>query len=372
MAQEPTTYFAHSQNAAGRKHPLAEHLRSVAELAARYAGEAPCSDEARLAGLLHDLGKYGDLFQARLRGEVSGLDHWSQGAFVALRDLHSIAAALAIQGHHIGLQNGDLDSLKSLLKHHQKLRLTLSDHDLDRLKSRLQADELALPPPRASAPAPLNNIAAMLDVRLLFSCLTDADFLDTEAHFNGDEQGKHYRDAGPKLDHGGSLAALERYMGHVSRGQPRGRGGPRGAGKPVDGDAAGRRSRTRIIYADRANRLGQNASHAALRAAPRGALESAAHHHRNSLPYDNRADRAYLPGGPSKDFLGVSSWSTIASRDSAKNTPKPTRKAEKEKRSASGGFWRKTGMRRSFSPRMCSCWSRFFRTAPLPAANCTA
>lgn len=37
-----------------------------------------------LAGLLHDLGKYADRFQARLRGEDSGLDHWSQGAWLAL------------------------------------------------------------------------------------------------------------------------------------------------------------------------------------------------------------------------------------------------------------------------------------------------
>jgi hypothetical protein len=33
-------------------------------------------------------------------------------------------------------------------------------------------------------------VAAMLDVRLLFSCLVDTDFLDTEAHFNGDAKGK--------------------------------------------------------------------------------------------------------------------------------------------------------------------------------------
>ncbi|MEO6697645.1 MAG: CRISPR-associated helicase/endonuclease Cas3, partial [Gammaproteobacteria bacterium] len=61
-------------------------------------------NEARLAGLLHDLGKFGDLFQARLRGEESGLDHWSAGAWVALEH-KCAAAALAIQGHHIGLQS---------------------------------------------------------------------------------------------------------------------------------------------------------------------------------------------------------------------------------------------------------------------------
>lgn len=34
-----------------------------------FARDQPWAEEARLAGLLHDLGKYGDRFQARLRGE---------------------------------------------------------------------------------------------------------------------------------------------------------------------------------------------------------------------------------------------------------------------------------------------------------------
>jgi len=32
------------------------------------------------------------------------LDHWSLGAWMALSEFGSVAAALAIQGHHIGLQ----------------------------------------------------------------------------------------------------------------------------------------------------------------------------------------------------------------------------------------------------------------------------
>ncbi|MGH8593875.1 MAG: hypothetical protein ACREX9_07345 [Gammaproteobacteria bacterium] len=59
---------------------------------------------------MHDLGKYGDLFQARLRGEAQGIDHWSLGAWVALKYHHAVAAALAIEGHPVGLQAGSADS----------------------------------------------------------------------------------------------------------------------------------------------------------------------------------------------------------------------------------------------------------------------
>jgi len=35
---------------------------------------------------------------------------------------------------------------------------------------------------------------------MLFSCLVDVDVLDTEAHFEGDERGKRYRESGHAFD----------------------------------------------------------------------------------------------------------------------------------------------------------------------------
>ena len=74
-----TTYFAHSENNHGQLHLLKEHLGSVSVLAGNFASGTTWQSEAVLAGLLHDLGKYGDFFQARLRGQEAGLDHWSSG-----------------------------------------------------------------------------------------------------------------------------------------------------------------------------------------------------------------------------------------------------------------------------------------------------
>jgi hypothetical protein len=67
-------YWGHSASPAGREEPLKIHLERVAQRAACFAqpwGER----EAWLAGLLHDLGKYGGLFQRRLQGKERGIDH---------------------------------------------------------------------------------------------------------------------------------------------------------------------------------------------------------------------------------------------------------------------------------------------------------
>lgn len=206
------TYFAHSENRHGKRHPLSEHLACVGSMAEGFAGDARWSAEARLAGLLHDLGKYGDLFQRRLEGKESGLDHWSAGAWVALKQ-KCAAAALAVQGHHIGLQHLDgpaLGRLRSELlasRHPLQLRLTAPDAGI--LESRFAADGLA--PPQVAHPMLGRSLAAtiptMLDVRMLFSSLVDADYLDTEAHFEGDASGKRYRAQGLKLDVSAALRA---------------------------------------------------------------------------------------------------------------------------------------------------------------------
>ncbi|AUB82865.1 CRISPR-associated endonuclease Cas3'' [Candidatus Thiodictyon syntrophicum] len=210
-------FYAHSANAAGAWHRLSEHLESVGRQARTFAGAAPWREEAGLAGGQHDLGKYGDRFRRRLLGQDSGLDHWSMGAWLALKQHQAIAAALAIQGHHIGLQQGGPDGLMGLdparLARQHPLGLALSDPDLERLVARAGADGLEFKPPGTKAVTSWEKaVAAMLDVRMLFSCLVDADFLDTEAHFDGTAAGKCPRAPGPTLDPQAALNALDRYM----------------------------------------------------------------------------------------------------------------------------------------------------------------
>jgi CRISPR-associated helicase Cas3/CRISPR-associated endonuclease Cas3-HD len=224
-----STYYAHSANDAGAWHLLREHLTSVAQLAGQFAGAAPWRAEAEFAGEQHDVGKFGDRFQARLRGEDAGLDHWSQGAWLALSGTcggpNAIAAALAIEGHHIGLQPATPDMARRLNPKHigsnHPLRLDLSHPDPQRVLARAHADGLTFSAPAAAMPV-LGGpaVARMLNVRLLFSCLVDADFLDTEAHFNGDAHGKRPRKPGPALEPAAAIRALDAYMQRLGAGKP--------------------------------------------------------------------------------------------------------------------------------------------------------
>ncbi len=174
-------------------------------MAEEFAGDISWRSEAGLAGLLHDLGKYGDLFQRRLEGKESGLDHWSAGAWSALEQ-RSAAAALAIQGHHIGLQHLDKRALATLAQSHPpQLRLTAPDTKT--LESRFAADGLIAPKVAHSmlGSSLAARLPTMLDVRMLFSALVDADYLDTEAHFASSASGKCYRPQGLKLDASAAL-----------------------------------------------------------------------------------------------------------------------------------------------------------------------
>lgn len=209
--------YAHSRNKAGIKHHLSDHLSSVSKLAGEFLADTPLADEVALAGLLHDLGKYGDLFQARLKGEAQGIDHWSSGAWAAISEYKAIAAALAIEGHHIGLQHFNKNHLNAInpkqLEINHPLQLRLSESNLDVIKSRLLADGIN---PRINHTLLGNNlnstICTMLDVRMVFSALIDADFLDAEAHFNGTSEGKQYRQRGPVLQEERALKILLEHI----------------------------------------------------------------------------------------------------------------------------------------------------------------
>jgi CRISPR-associated endonuclease Cas3-HD len=194
----------------------------VAENAAGLAARFGAADEARLAGWLHDLGKYSEKFTARLEGRERGLDHWSAGAWAALTQYRSAAAALAIQGHHIGLQIPD--SLRSLadserFERNHPLGLRLTEKDFPALLARLAADGVDVAGAKTFLFSPGGlKASSMLDVRMLFSALVDADFIETEAHFQrGSDGRKAYRESGPPLRAREALDVLLEHLANLAR-----------------------------------------------------------------------------------------------------------------------------------------------------------
>lgn len=222
MDTERTVWIAHTAPKgapADLTHPIRQHAEGVTDLAVRFACEIDESlvATARICGLFHDLGKYGDRFQARLAGKEQGIDHWTVGAWVALSRYRCYAGALAIQGHHIGLQDGLKAGLDRLQPECYAPELhgnrRLSEANVDLLLDRLQRDGLTVPPPSATLMKQPKGCPSMLRTRIVFSILTDADFLDTESHFVRTAPGpKRVRPAGPTLDPAAALAALDRFQ----------------------------------------------------------------------------------------------------------------------------------------------------------------
>jgi CRISPR-associated endonuclease/helicase Cas3 len=160
-----------------RWQPLHVHLRNVARLARRFAEPLGLEREAELAGLLHDLGKYRDEFQAYLRGHrasSSETKHAIYGAAWAWA-VKQVAALFGVAGHHAGLHDRhDLES--NVTKPAVTAVIQGLVNELER-----EVGPLPKPPviPAFIESAPQPEFAAEFYARMLFSCLVDADRLDT-------------------------------------------------------------------------------------------------------------------------------------------------------------------------------------------------
>lgn len=199
MKKRKRRYIAHISADGQRKQTLAEHEKNVAELAAGFAAVFGRAEEARQIGLAHDMGKTSKEFQRRIKGESPICDHATAGA-AELGKRDDIVGALCVAGHHGGLP--DLGTRTS----------TPMDGTLiGRFKKLVPAYEA--PEDMAVKPHTMHSKgdAAFSDsflVRMLFSCLVDADFLDTETFMLGEAR-KHEYDSMADL--------LEKFRTYIRR-----------------------------------------------------------------------------------------------------------------------------------------------------------
>ena len=195
--KKSTIFYAHSDPNNPNKLPddpgsrwqsLREHLLLVARLSSSFARQMNPNDQvlyrsARWAGLLHDVGKYSDEFQRMLiesvrDGKKSRVKHAVHGAAYAA-DVKTYDIALAILGHHTGLHAASELQNKITVEETDKALRFLQEraYRLDRLS-----------PLRSSKP-PFTYTSKgeelELRIRMLFSCLIDADRTDCTRHARG-------------------------------------------------------------------------------------------------------------------------------------------------------------------------------------------
>jgi len=196
-------------------HELEEHLTGVARLTERFAAKFGSQDWGALAGCWHDLGKFSPRFQSYIK-RTSGydpeahietgqgrVDHSTAGALYAVDRLGSRGHILAylIAGHHAGLPDWRKIESESggVLEHRLARKDLLEQVPLQAVSKTILERE----PPQTR---PVGGPAGFaLWVRMLFSCLRDADCLDTEA----------FMDPGKRAQRGG-YPALDELQGPVN------------------------------------------------------------------------------------------------------------------------------------------------------------
>lgn len=260
----PPPFVAHHRAGDDSWQPLEQHLTSVGVLAAEFAGKLGLQDLGELLGLLHDLGKYSQAFQTYLKSAIGALnqdededwvdaknlkgkvDHSTAGAQFAWQALGKAgtletaqALALCIASHHSGLIDcigaradafGENLFVRRMEKAQQRTHLDevqrMADPRLlQRCRDLLEGSrvvfkfqELLTQIGRSNhgcgSSVTLQQQWGLL-VRFLFSCLIDADRIDT-----ADFEKQHQRSFRPGGRYTGWPVLIERLESHVAHWQP--------------------------------------------------------------------------------------------------------------------------------------------------------
>ena len=203
-------YYAHSaqdelSNLLPYEHwqTLQSHSVNVGEMASEFARVFGAQEIACQMGQLHDVGKYSEPFNHRLHGGPS-VDHATAGAKIAVERWVNVIGklmAFCIAGHHAGLANGNGEGdNRRTLKDRLALQFGADIPALDNLwQQEIKLPEtLSVPPLKADTHHPFFSYAFF--TRMLYSCLVDADYLDTEAFYSNLENKAVERGGYPDLN----------------------------------------------------------------------------------------------------------------------------------------------------------------------------
>ena len=188
-------YIAHIDGE--RIQTIKEHLEGTAKLSGEFAEKFGKQDWGYCCGMLHDIGKYSIDFQKRILGENNyRIDHSTAGARVCLEKGGKYSfLEYCIAGHHAGLpdygNNYDESTDSTLLGRRLK---KLSDYQAYQTEIEVPAiNSMPIDLKRTVNP----DFSLSVFMRMIYSCLVDADFLDTEAFM---KEGKQGRNSGENIE----------------------------------------------------------------------------------------------------------------------------------------------------------------------------
>lgn len=173
-----------------RKQTIKEHLYKTAELAEKNAVDV-FKSAAHAVGLAHDIGKYADAFQERLNGGKGKFEHSSCGAIEYRKRMKNNRFApmleYCIACHHTGLQDGGAGLMEGTMSY--RISEQREKEYVDKWDYSDFSDEISLEEPdftqiinffrNLKSPKEFIELYAFF-TRYLFSCLVDADFIETE------------------------------------------------------------------------------------------------------------------------------------------------------------------------------------------------
>ena len=191
-------YYAHTRED-GERQTVKAHLTGVSEKAEKFSVDL-LKPIAKKASLYHDIGKYALNFQKRLDNDKVKFSHAACGAleykkFADKNDCFAPLMEYCIAGHHTGLMDGgtvadssDSPTLSGTLKRENEYT---GESDYSAYATEIefatltQEERTPLYNELLSAKDPTELIERYaFFTKYVFSCLTDADFLDTEIFCN--------------------------------------------------------------------------------------------------------------------------------------------------------------------------------------------
>jgi CRISPR-associated endonuclease/helicase Cas3 len=183
-------------------HLLNTHLYGTAELASKFAQVFNSEKWGKILGIAHDTGKstpnwqqylirksgYGE-DDAHLEGIPRTVEHSTSSAKFAEEFFSKKIGRIlsyCIAGHHAGLPDWFAEGQHGQSSLSYRLANTDTNGIAQDVKSAVESEKTVSPPRKFDS----NNIDISLWIRMLFSCLVDADFLDTEAYMEKEKSEK--------------------------------------------------------------------------------------------------------------------------------------------------------------------------------------